>query len=102
MTPMPIKPTCMKIHPFLLHFDSHGSAFDDIAFLVVDMSHLAGVGSGNGMLHLHRAEDHKRLALLDGIAIVHMYFGDGTGHGRGEGFLRMGDIAPASGCINAW
>ncbi len=101
MTPMPMKPICMVIYPFcLFHFDDDGSAFDNIALLVVDVPYFARVGGSDGMLHFHGAEDYEYLALLHHVPVMRLNFDDGSGHRRGERFLRSGDAASTRGYVH--
>src|SRR5579885_531711 len=83
MTPIPIKPTCICINPFLhelFHIDNDSSARNDHTFLVMHMLHFALVGCGNRMFHFHGAENDKHLMGGNAIAILNMHFDDGARH----------------------
>src|SRR5256884_2329159 len=72
---------------------------DDGAFSVKDMPYFAGIGSNDGMLHLHGTEDYQHLALFHCIAIVCPNLDNGTSHRCREHFLSMGDITAFRGSV---
>src|SRR5579884_2416611 len=57
MTPIPINPTCMIQMILSFHFYDDRSTFDNLALMAVNTPYLAFIGSHNGMLHLHGAQD---------------------------------------------
>src|SRR6266567_3604370 len=81
------------------HFNDGRSTIDDRAFSVKDMPYFAGIGSNDGMLHLHGTEDYQHLALFHCIAIVCPNLDNGTSHRCREYFLRMGDITAFRGSV---
>ncbi len=72
-------------------------AFDDLAFVIVHLSHFAFIGRYDRMLHFHGAKDNEYLPVLHCLASVYLYFDDGSRHGSSERFLRVGDAPTVRG-----
>src|SRR2546426_979073 len=79
-----------------------GHAFDDLAFVIVYLSHFAFIGRYDRMLHFHGAKDNEYLPVLHCFAIAYLYFDDGSRHRCCERFLSVGDAHTVRGCIYVW
>src|SRR6185436_20930497 len=58
----------------------------------IDCRHRAVRAGGNGVLHLHRLEDHQRHSLRHNIAHLHQNFQDHAGHRRAGGVVAVAGL----------
>src|SRR2546425_829879 len=67
---------------YLFHFNNHCPTLDYFSLFRQDTLHLAVVGRGDGVLHLHGGEDGERLLCLHLLALLRAYLDDGSRHRR--------------------
>src|SRR5450759_1302414 len=77
-----------------LHGDEYCSAGNDRALLVVNMIDFPLVGSRDGMLHLHCAQNDEYLMRRDHFTVAYLHFDDRPSHGSGERLLYVLRVAP--------